>query len=239
MRLFYMFLQWFYPPRCILCGKIMKIGDESILCEHCQNTIHWKEGNVCQKCGCSVYTSEKYCNRCQKANFVFEKGIAVFSYQTIRQTIFHFKFRYFKRDAIPLGKIMGDYLLTYYPEWKEKVELIIPVPMFEKKQKIRGFNQSELLAEVLAEKIHKQCSKNNLKRIRNTTPQNTLNAEQRKQNLKEAFALENNQEIDGKTILLIDDIFTTGTTVNECAKILYHNGAKKVLFFALCVAEGE
>ena len=51
MRLLYMFLQWFYPPRCILCGKIMKIGDESILCEHCQNTIHWKEGNVCQKCG--------------------------------------------------------------------------------------------------------------------------------------------------------------------------------------------
>jgi len=79
----------------------------------------------------------------------------------------------------------------------------------------------------------------NLKRIKNTQPQSLLNAEQRKQNLKGAFALENNQEIDGKTILLIDDIFTTGTTVNECAKILYHNGAKKVLFFALCVAEGE
>ena len=132
---------------------------------------------------------------------------------------------------------MGDYLLTYYQEWKEEIELMIPVPMYEKKQKIRGFNESELLAEVLAERIQKQCSKNNLKRIRNTTPQNALNAEQRKQNIKGAFTLENKQEVNGKTILLIDDIFTTGTTINECAKVLYHNGAKKVLFFALSVAE--
>ena len=117
------------------------------------------------------------------------------------------------------------------------MELIIPVPMFEKKQKIRGFNQSELLAEVLAERIHKQCSKNNLKRIRNTTPQNTLNAEQRKQNLQGAFAVENTEKVKGKTILLIDDIFTTGTTINECAKMLYDSGANKVLFYGLAVSE--
>ena len=77
----------------------------------------------------------------------------------------------------------------------------------------------------------------NLKRIRNTQPQSLLNAEQRKQNIKGAFSVENVEEIKGKTVLLIDDIFTTGTTVNECSKVLYESGAKRVLFFSLAVVE--
>ena len=107
----------------------------------------------------------------------------------------------------------------------------------EKKQKIRGFNQSELLAKAISERIEKPYSANNLKRIRNTQPQSLLNAEQRKQNIKGAFSVENVEEIKGKTVLLIDDIFTTGTTVNECSKVLYESGAKRVLFFSLAVVE--
>lgn len=237
MRFLDMVLQWFYPPRCILCGKVMKIGQQDILCHQCQNTVQWKEGAVCQKCGKSIYTDEKCCERCQKANFVFEKGIAVFSYSDVKDAIAHFKFHYWKRDAVPLAKLMGDYLLTHYPELAEQTELLIPVPMYKKKQKIRGFNQSELLAKEISERIGKPCSVNNLRRIRNTQPQSLLNAEQRKQNIKGAFAVENTEEIKGKTVLLIDDIFTTGTTVNECSKVLYESGADRVLFFSLAVTE--
>ena len=165
-----MLLQWFYPPRCVLCGKLIKIGEKNGICIDCENTISWKEGAVCQKCGCNLYTNETYCERCQKANFVFERGIAVFSYSDVREAIAHFKFRYWKRDAAPLGKIMADYLLTYYPELAEQTELLIPVPMHQKKQKIRGFNQSELLTKVIAERIGKEYT-NTLKRIRATVPQ--------------------------------------------------------------------
>ena len=238
MHFWDMVLQWFYPPRCILCGKLMKIGEQDIICQDCQNTVHWKEGAVCQKCGCSIYVNQKYCDRCQQENFVFEKGIAVFSYSDVRDTIAHFKFRYWKRDAVPLGKIMGDYLLTYYPELAEQSEILIPVPMYRKKQKMRGFNQSELLAKVIAERIEKPCV-NHLVRIKETIPQSQLNPEERKQNLQGAFAVENVEEIKGKTILLIDDIFTTGTTINECAKVLYQNGANKVLFYGLSIVENE
>lgn len=237
MHFWNLILQWFYPPRCIFCGKVMKVGQTELICEQCQNTIHWKEGAVCQKCGRNIYLNEKYCDRCQKTNFIFEKGIAVFSYTDVRDAIAHFKFRYWKRDAIPFANLMGDYLLTYYPEIKEQSDLLIPVPMYQKKQKVRGFNQSELLAKLLAQRFEKQCSVNNLKRIRHTAPQSLLNAQQRQENIKGAFALENSQEIEGKTILLIDDIFTTGTTINECSKVLYQNGAKKVLFFGLSVVE--
>lgn len=237
MRFWNMILQWFYPPHCILCGKIMKTGTKEILCSECKNTLPWKEGAVCQKCGRSVYLNETYCERCQKANFVFEKGVAVFSYADVRDAIAHFKFKYWKRDAVPLAKLMGDYLLTYYPELQEQSDLLIPVPMYEKKQKVRGFNQSELLAKLLAERFGKPYSANNLKRIRHTAPQSLLNAEQRRENIKGAFSLENGEEVEGKTILLIDDIFTTGTTINECSKVLYANGAKRVLFFGLSVAE--
>ncbi len=237
MRFCDVILQWFYPPRCVLCGKLIKIGQQDILCNNCQNTVQWKEGAVCQKCGRSIYTNEKYCERCQKANFVFEKGIAVFSYSDVRDAIAHFKFHYWKRDAVPLAKLMGDYLLTHYTELVEQTELLIPVPMYEKKQKIRGFNQSELLAKAISKRIEKPYSANNLKRIRNTQPQSLLNAEQRKQNIKGAFSVENVEEIKGKTVLLIDDIFTTGTTVNECSKVLYESGAKSVLFFSLAVVE--
>lgn len=233
-----MLLQWFYPPRCILCGKLIKIGEQSRMCAACENTISWKEGTVCQKCGCNLYTNATYCERCQKANFVFEKGVAVFSYSDVRDSIAHFKFHYWKRDAIPLGKIMGDYLLTYYPELAKQTELLIPVPMHQKKQKLRGFNQSELLTKVIAQRIKKPYT-NTLKRIKETIPQSQLNPEERKQNLQGAFAVENAEEIKGKTILLIDDIFTTGTTINECAKVLYKDGANKVLFYGLSVVESE
>ena len=61
-----MLLQWFYPPRCVLCGKLIKIGEKNGICIDCENTISWKEGAVCQKCGCNLYTNETYCERCKE-----------------------------------------------------------------------------------------------------------------------------------------------------------------------------
>ncbi len=237
MNLWEMLLQWIYPPHCIFCQKLLKIGKETMLCMDCENTFRYNDGPVCQKCGCPMYISQKYCDRCQNTDFVFERGIAAFSYDMVKEGIAHFKLKGFKRDAKPFGELMGDYLLTYYTEIAQQSDLLVPVPMYEKKQKKRGFNQSELLAEELSKRIQKKCSIKNLKRIRQTVPQSRLSAKERKANVKNAFALENQEEIRQKTILLIDDIFTTGITMDECAKVLYKNGAKKVFFFCLSIVE--
>ena len=237
MALWNMFLQWLYPPHCLFCQDLLKIGREAVLCSDCHNVFSYNDGAVCQKCGCNLYVSQIYCDRCEKADFVFEKGIAAFSYDKVRDGIAHFKLKGWKRDAKPFAHMMGDYLLTCYPEMAQKSDLIMPVPIHDKKQKKRGFNQSELLAVELAERIQKRCSAKNLKRIRETIPQSSLSVKERKENIKNAFALENPHEIQQKTILLIDDIFTTGTTINECARVLYENGAKAVFSFCLSVVE--
>lgn len=233
-------LDWFYPPKCILCETLLPLEKkERFLCEHCKQHRGWLEKPVCQKCGGKIGGGEILCQRCKEEDFIFEKGIAVFSYQQVKPVIAHFKFKEFKRDAIPLSMLMTEYLETFYPEIIKEADLLIPVPMHEKKKRQRGFNQAELLGEGLGKRIGIPCLLNNLRRIRETTPQSKLSSLQRKENLKGAFDLLLPDEIRGKTVLLIDDIFTTGTTVNECAKVLYQGGAKKVIFFGLSVVEHE
>ncbi len=231
-------LDWLYPPRCILCSSLLPLQEtERFLCEHCRRNRTWLEKPVCQKCGRKLEDGETLCHRCKKENFVFEKGFAVFSYGQVKPVIAHFKFKEFKKDGIPLSGIMADYLETFYPEVIKETELLMPVPMHEKKKKRRGFNQAELLGEGVAKRTGLSCSNHNLRRIRETIPQSSLSQAQRKENLKGAFALAFPEEIIGKTVLLIDDIFTTGTTINECAKVLYKGGAKRVMFFGLSVVD--
>ena len=232
-------LAWFYPPHCILCGRLLKIGKEEILCKGCEIELPWNNGPVCQKCGRPMYVSMPYCKRCQEEGFAFEKGIAVFPYDKMRKTIAHMKYKGWKRDAVPLGNLMGEYLLTYYADWIPEIDMILPIPMYWKKEKKRGFNQAALLAEELAKRIQKPCSSGYLLRSRETIPQSRLTAQERKQNVKDAFVLERPEEIVGKTILLVDDIFTTGITIHTCAELLQGYGAKKVLFFTLSIVERE
>ena len=109
----------------------------------------------------------------------------------------------------------------------------MPVPLSNKKLKDRGFNQADLLGKYLATGFNKQYYTDILVRTINTLPQNSLNPQQRAKNIKDAFKIIDSTKIDNKNILLIDDIFTTGSTINECARILKMNGANEVYFYTL------
>ena len=112
-------------------------------------------------------------------------------------------------------------------EYIKKFDIIIPVPIHKKRKKKRGYNQSELIAKVISQKLDIQLQLNVLYKIRNNLPQSTLNQAERKYNAKNVYILKNKELIENKNILIFDDIYTTGNTVNECSKILKMAGAKE------------
>ena len=116
----------------------------------------------------------------------------------------------------------------------QKYDIIIPVPMNRKKLKLRGYNQVELIAKELVNSgVSIKLDTKSLIKQKNTIPQSTLSKIERKSNLIGAYKIDNNKNIIGKNILLFDDIFTTGSTVNECSRILKKNGAKKIGVLAI------
>ena len=123
-----------------------------------------------------------------------------------------------------------------FPYILEDMDMLVPVPVHKKRLKERGFNQSDVLAKSIAELSGKMCCYNGIKRVRYTAPQSGLHPDQRLINIKNAFEINNEIDFKSKKIVLIDDIFTTGATINECAGILRKSGAAQVDFFTLSVA---
>lgn len=230
-------LEWIYPPKCVLCGGLLPLEKQSReVCLDCRGEMPWLRGKVCQKCGTPLEGNETVCTRCKEHLFVFQRAICVFPYGELRKGIKHFKFQEFRHDGVAFGKLMSEYLLLFYPHIVEQVDFMVPVPMYEKKKRRRGFNQSELLAEEISKHTEIPCKNHFLVRTRETTPQSELNPQERWANLQGAFGFTEPEQLLGKTVLLIDDIFTTGATANECAKMLYQGGAKVVIIFCLTIA---
>lgn len=151
----------------------------------------------------------------------------VFYTKEIRHALLKFKFYKKRHYAIPIGSVMSAYVT-------EKYDLITAVPVSKKKLWIRGYNQSRLLAEQI-ERLREIPYIETLKKIKDTPPQSRLGFQKRLSNVKHAFSVIDSNQISNKRILLIDDIYTTGSTVNECARVLKKAGAAyvDVLTFAM------
>ena len=134
-----------------------------------------------------------------------------------------------------LGKLMSDFAVRNIGA--EEIDMIVPVPLHPVKLRERQFNQSELLAAHLARKINKNVVRDKVKRIKYTAPQTKLKRDQRLKNVRGAFLVKKNADFKEKTVLLVDDVLTTGATLHECAKALKDAGAKKVV--ALALARGN
>ena len=226
-------LDLIFPLRCAVCGEILMMEErKGYLCRNCSEEIPYFPKKVCPHCG-NETENAGFCGFCMK-HFAFVSACAAFPYKEVRDAIHLFKYDGDKTIGYGLGELMAEYLLNDHAELLVKTDMMVSVPLHPKKEKHRGFNQTQILCERIAEKTGLLFEKKALERKRETIAQSELNPEERKQNLKDAFSAAT--DFTGKRVLLVDDIFTTGTTCNECAKELYRAGAKEVMVFTLSAA---
>ena len=219
--LFDTFLELLYPEKgiCFICDKYDKdIGKEDYICEECRKKLEFVDKNNYIKSG-----------------HHFEKAIATLKYKGIIKKAIY-KYKYGKKAY--MYKAFGNLLVQTMKRHKEiEFDFVVPVPLHRSRMIDRGFNQSELLAKYISKYYNIPLNTKNLIRKRKTKAQNKLNGIERQNNIKDAFATKNGQIFKGKRILLIDDIYTTGITVDECSKVLLQSGSKGVVVLTLATAK--
>lgn len=234
-----MLLEFLFPPRCAICGALLDITKpERRLCPICKADTPFLKAERCQVCGRHI-EDDFVCQRCKLADFSFTKGAAAFSYGTMKEPIADLKFHGYRHDAKQLGSLFYEYFEKNYKEWLTWADVLTIVPLHEKKQKYRGFNQVDLLCREFVEQTNICYLPHLIQRQKDTLPQSSLQPEQRRENIRNVFTVDKEVDITDKHILLVDDIFTTGSTLHECSKALLRGGAAEVRVYCLAVVEHE
>ena len=199
---------------CGICGKL----NQNYLCKKCQKVLENQ--------------SKFVIDENQDFNQNFNKHLYIFKYEgIIRSMILNYKFN----EKSYLYITFVNFLLKNEKFFKilKSYDTIIPVPISSERKNERGYNQSELLAKELAKKLNIECVKNCLIKNKNIIEQSKLNKEERQKNIQGVYILKNKEKLINKKLLLIDDIFTTGSTVNECCKILKQANPRKIDVFTI------
>ncbi len=223
-----MVLSVFFPKRCTYCGKIIKI--EENVCDDCSNNILRISDDYCTFCG----ADKNKCN-CKKKNNAYSAVAAPFYYDgAVKKAIKRMKFSDRPAVAKTLSAEMSDCIANKYGNID--FDIITCVPMSKKELRNRGYNQSELLANGLKVKGNPTIDTQLLEKIYNVQPQHSLDAIKRQGNVLGVFDVAEGKNVSGKTILLCDDIKTTGATANECASVLVSAGADRVYLVCAAIA---
>lgn len=207
-----------FPPVCGICGKL----NENYLCNKCNLALQ-KEAGV---------QVDSYITETRFKRKHFDEHIYFFQYQgLIRDQIINYKFN----DESYKYKAISNFILKNFILKESKIfqtlndyDVIVPVPISRKRMKERGYNQSELIAEQIANAMEKRLITKCLYKCKDIIAQSKLNKEEREVNIKDVYAIKNEHELFNKKVLLFDDIYTTGSTVNECSRILGKAGTDKI-----------
>ncbi len=218
MKIFKLLLDIIYPyqPKCLYCGQDLKLPELKGLCNNCISQIEFID-NYCPLCG--EKNNNNFCIYCQNKNIYYDKVRAVGYYTGIlRDLILNFKYN----GEIELADSLGELLYLYYQNYFHKlsIDFLLPIPLHYNRKKIRGFNQAYLLAQKLYEYSSIPLLNDYLVRVRNNPPLFQFSYKKRKELLKNIFAIKQNYSISGSTVLIIDDIFTTGSTINQASFLL-------------------
>jgi ComF family protein len=224
-----------YPRRCPLCDGVMGIR-EGIVCGDCRKKVHFLQQPLCMRCGRPLADdTEEFCPDCRDRCRFFIRGFAPFAYEgDIRDSILRLKYghraeyaKFYARAAAVFGR---DLLL----EWN--LQAIIPIPVHLDRKIRRGYNQAECFATELS-KITGIPVLSALRRVHSTRPQKELGSGERRRNLVHAFRADPRAEVPER-VLIADDIFTTGATVDAAAAVLMRAGAEKIYFVCASIAPG-
>lgn len=228
-----------YPRACPICGKAAPVvdGERLQVCVPCQEKLRYIGESYCLQCGKELRRAdEQYCYDCGKIKHHYEQGAAAFVYtEGIKQSIYRYKYKGRREYARWYGRVLADRCGARIRMWNPDV--IVPVPLHREKLKKRGYNQAELVANELGKRLGIPVDGDYLVRRHNTAPMKELTSNERLKNLKNAFIITNN-DVKYNKILIVDDIYTTGATVDACADVLKEYGAKEVYCVSLCVGRG-
>lgn len=228
-------LSLLYPRRCPVCDKIVEKG---LICEACKDKMTVIRAPYCMRCGKEIEkSSEELCDDCKRRRHLFEQNRAVFRYtKEARQSVARFKFHnkreYVDYYALQAERSLGDYISRVRPS------LVIAVPMYDKKKRTRGYNQAEVFAGALAKRFSLPFRKGLLVRIKRTVPLKELSGPERRKELQGAFGVMHSSCLVGARVLLVDDIYTTGTTLDACTAVLKKAGVSQVYAVTLAIGAG-
>lgn len=227
------FIDLLFPRRCPVCHDIV-MPKGNLICPACLLKLHFVKSPVCQKCGKEIVSGQaEYCLDCARHRRSFEYGKALISYtDTARDSMVKIKYKnkreyldfYIEALALRYGTVIQNM----------KADALIPVPVHPSRLRSRGYNQAEVLAKGLGERLGIPVNQTLLLRGKKTAPQKTLAPSERLRNLEQAFQA--SPVPPGiQSVILVDDIYTTGSTIEACTRILKKAGIKKVYFITICI----
>lgn len=253
-------LQLLFPPRCAVCDKLLEPEDirragnpgevSGYVHRACAKMLYPVGHPLCMHCGRPLDSdTREYCYDCSRSfarsnqpywdgrqPSYIRQGRAVFVYEgLVKKTMYRFKYSNRREYAA----FLADAACVRWGGWmrQREIEAVVPVPMFWRKERRRGYNQAALFARELAGRMGYVYVPDMVKRIRDTTPQKELNDTERENNLKKAFQMAD-FIVQYSHILLVDDIYTTGSTAEAVAEELYKAGMRDIYFLAACIGKG-
>ena len=220
-----MILDLIFPKICSCCNSLAR---ENIICDLCLSNVRLIGGRkICVKCGLPfgldnsiehIRYDEHLCGKCLMGTYCFDRARSVALYEGWLREILH-RFKY--QGKLGLGRVLTRILAEHYPSDLDDIDLITAVPLYIGKLRTREFNQSIVIAQDLAKRLKVPFNAFALKKVRDTRPQYEMgNETERRRNVRGAFVVEDTRKVSGKSILLFDDVFTTGSTLNECTRVL-------------------
>lgn len=230
-----------YPACCILCKNTLGALEKTQrLCFACQNKLEKNRPPFCRRCSRPLENpAHHFCLNCQNTDLEFDRGWGVFLYNDTMQRLLHL-FKYGSKTG--LRHFLGDQILSFINDYRidlSTLDLIIPVPLHSARRRERGYNQSLLIARIISEDLGIPLDDKSLVRVIHTPNQARLTQKERWTNVEGAFKINNSNKLQFKNILLVDDLYTTGATASQAARILKAAGCHQVFFLATSIATLE
>lgn len=227
-------LQLLFPRRCPVCDEIVTPYGEKI-CMECMRRLELLTPPWCMKCGKKLHSDEGLCMDCKKKRHTYVRGRALYEYGSVSASVYRMKYggrqEYASYFGEEIARYLGEFITEVAPDG------LIPIPLHKKRQRKRGFNQAALLAKAIGENMGVPVYDKMLLRVKNTKPLKLQNPQERQNNLKKAFIIKQN-DVKLDKVIIIDDIYTTGSTIDEAARVLKAHGVQEVYFITLACGSG-
>lgn len=219
-----------FPPLCIACSDVLSTRQEKVFCGPCSQNIRYLTQNHCPVCGVifpDSPASDHLCGRCLEEPPHYDVARAALAYEGILLDAIH-QFKYGRN--LTVGSALAGLLADFnFPDFDfGSFDVILPVPLHVRRLRQRGFNQALILSRALGKKHGLDVDFSLIKRNKFTLTQTGLDKKEREKNIKGAFSVVHHERLQSKNVILVDDVYTTGATISECAKILKKAGAAQV-----------